>query len=79
MPRLNGCHNRPDKSPSYLGQDGYFPAFSDGFGRIGRSPLYVEIEHVMTEDCQYSKHTDDPKCTGCRHNQRVKTPNEDKQ
>lgn len=66
MPRLNGCHNRPADALPYLGQDGYFPACTDSFGNIGRSARYVRIENVMTQDCQYSKHTDDPGCAGCQ-------------
>lgn len=72
--RLNGCHNRPEGRPTYPAQDGYFEdSFPDGTPL--RSPKWVLIQdRAMSKDCRYSLHTDDPGCTGCRHNQWGRTP-----
>jgi hypothetical protein len=66
-PARNACHNRPDKSPTYLAQDGYCEPFSVPSGEWFKTAKYVEIPHVMSEDCRYDKRDTDSKCAGCRH------------
>jgi hypothetical protein len=66
-PMHYGCHNRPDKSPTYLAQDGYGEPFQDGFGQWFKCAKYVEVPHIMSEDCRYDKRATDGKCAGCRH------------
>jgi hypothetical protein len=66
-PAHYACHNRPDKSPPYLAQDGYGEPFQDGFGVWFKVAKYVEVPHVMSEDCRYDKRATDSKCAGCRH------------
>jgi hypothetical protein len=66
-PAQYGCHNRADKSPTYLAQDGYFEPCVDGFGQWGKAAKYVEVPHIMSEDCRYDKRATDSKCAGCRH------------
>lgn len=65
--RLNGCHNRPRERAPYPAQNGYFEdSLSDGTPH--RAPRWVLVpDSVMSLDCQYSQHTDDPKCAGCCH------------
>jgi hypothetical protein len=66
-PALYACHNRPDISPTYLAQDGYGEPIQDGFGVWFKGAKYVEVPHVMSEDCRYDKRATDSKCAGCRH------------
>jgi ribosomal protein L37AE/L43A len=66
-PAHYGCHNRPDKSPTYLAQDGYCEPFQDPSGVWFKGTKYVEVPHVMSEDCRYDKRATDSKCAGCRH------------
>lgn len=66
----HGCHNKPGptRSTTYLAQDGYEPAVSQGNGNYTRTPRYVLVPHVMTTECQYTRGTpDDPRCKGCTH------------
>jgi hypothetical protein len=78
-PRKNGCHNRPEGRPSYNAQDGYIE-FPLPDGTPQRAPKWVLVQdNVMSKDCRHSLLTDDPGCTGCRHNQREKTPDGDNQ
>jgi hypothetical protein len=67
-PERNACHNRPERAPPYFAQDGYMPPLPVGDGRFLRNPVFVEVRHVMSEDCKYSEHTADSKCAGCRWN-----------
>jgi hypothetical protein len=71
-PAKYGCHNRVDKSPNYLAQDGYGEPCQDGFGVWFKGAKYVEVPHVMSEDCRYDKRDADSKCAGCRHKENQK-------
>jgi hypothetical protein len=59
------CHNKPRDVPTYLAQDGYFPACTDISG-ISRAARYIEVAHVMSTECRYDHRTDDPRCSGCK-------------
>lgn len=67
-PARNGCYDRPASAPPYFAQDGYEETVDQGWGTFHRTTRYIEVEHVMSEDCQYSEHTVAPKCAGCRWN-----------
>lgn len=53
------------------------PAALRRYGCFNRKPLVnnfvgpggVLIDNVMTKDCQYSIHNDDPRCASCTHQQ----------
>jgi hypothetical protein len=67
-PAQYGCHNRTDKSPIYLAQDGYSVVDIGITGAVWtRTPQFTEVPHVMSEDCRYDKRATDSKCAGCRH------------
>jgi hypothetical protein len=66
-PEKYGCHNRPDKAPPYLAQDGYECEEPTNRGFYSRLARYVEVQHVMSTDCRYDKRGADAKCDGCRH------------
>lgn len=66
----NGCHNKPRPVASavtHQAQAGWSVTFRDGFGTPQRVPVYVDVRHVMTTECQYTKTTPDPRCSGCVH------------
>lgn len=65
---MHGCHNRQPFKDWYYAQDGYQPMSSDK--ATSRLPRIVKVPHVMTRDCQYSKHTTDARCAGCCHQQK---------
>lgn len=58
--RLHGCHNKPDRKPSYT---------TLNVARVQGAPTWVvvEIPDVMSQGCGYSPRTSDPSCKGCRH------------
>ena len=62
------CHNRKPFNPFHHAQDGYYA------NSASRLQKLVDVPHVMTTDCQYTK-TDlgktDPKCEGCKHKEPV--------
>lgn len=66
-----GCLNAPRPAAgaaTHLAQAGWSDTFRDGFGAPHRTPVMVEIHHVMTTECQYTKqHAADPGCAGCQH------------
>lgn len=40
-----------------------------------RLPRIVQIQHVMTRECQYTKlNPDDPQCAGCTHKKQIALP-----
>ena len=46
-----------------MAQDGYTSSKPDA---DTRTPRMVKVPHVMTTDCQYTKHNpNDPQCAGC--------------
>ena len=72
---MYGCHNRKPFHPFYHAQDGYKQKkLMPGFVDSTRHDNVVQIPHVMTKDCQYTK-TDlgktDLKCEGCKHKEPV--------
>lgn len=65
----HGCYDRPPMRETYPTQDGYWPTSRPDAGT--RLPRIVQIPHVMTRDCQYTKHNPtDPGCAGCKHQQK---------
>lgn len=60
-----GCHNRPrpQSNAMYIAQDGWREYIERG--RPVRVPVFVEVPHVMTTDCQTDLTT--PGCAGCVH------------
>ena len=64
----NGCYDmpRPTAETSYLAQAGWGPTYDNGHGPW-RMPRYVEVKHVLSTECQYTKTTPDPRCAGCVH------------
>ncbi len=67
MSNFNGCYNRAPLKTTALVQSGWV---NDDFYYKSRKPLMVEIPDPMTKDCQYSKTHNDPKCKGCKHDNR---------
>lgn len=67
--RVYGCNNlqRPTVKTSHVGQAGWSGIFRDGLGNPCRTPIYVEIKHVMSTDCKYDKAGTDAGCVGCKH------------
>lgn len=66
----NGCFNKPRPvagAVTHLAQAGWSETFRDGFGAPHRTPILVDIKHVMTTECQYTLTTPDPACAGCVH------------
>lgn len=62
----HGCHSRPPFNDWHHAQDGYHRMSKPEAGT--RLPRIVQIQHVMTRDCQYTKHNpSDAGCTGCNH------------
>lgn len=61
-----GCHNRAPFEESYVAQSGW--------RMVGwkREPIWVDVPHRNTTDCQYSLHRDDPMCAGCKWKQEIK-------
>ena len=60
-----GCYNRPIPGGKPLVvQNGYREYVERG--HPVKIPVYVEIPHAMTTDCQWSKHNRDRSCQGCR-------------
>ncbi len=59
---MYGCYNRPDFIYSYVVFDGYFD-------ETRRFPITKRIPVATSKDCQYSRHTVDVKCDGCKHQQ----------
>lgn len=58
-----GCHGRPRPTAetTYVAQYGW------EYSGITRSPLTMDVYHVMSTTCQYDKATTDAKCVGCEH------------
>lgn len=56
--KLHGCHNKPDRLPTLLVQDGWT--------KDGRR-VTQEIEDRMTPGCGHVLRETDPACSGCRH------------
>lgn len=72
-PRPNGCYNRPPVTAgqvTHVAQDGWTD-IRDGFGNPVRVPRYIDIKHANSTDCDYSRTTPDPRCSGCIHNEGV--------
>jgi hypothetical protein len=66
---MNGCYNRKPLRRTVLAQDGWvYLKTHPGF--VTRMPKMVRLPDPMSKDCQYSIHTVDPKCAGCKWNQR---------
>ncbi len=64
--KLHGCHSRPPFKPWHHAQDGYHPMSKPEAGT--RLPRIVQIPHVMTTDCQFTRlNPEDPGCAGCNH------------
>ncbi len=62
----HGCMNRPSMKDWYHAQDGYWQMSKPEAGT--RLPRIVQIPHVMTTDCQFTRlNPEDPGCTGCCH------------
>lgn len=62
----HGCFNRSAFAAYHQAQNGYWPASKPEAGT--RLPRIVQIPHVMTRDCQYTKHNPtDAGCAGCNH------------
>lgn len=57
---MNSCYNRPPLEREYIAFDGYR-------GESRQVPRPVVVAHTMTTDCQYTKTTHDPRCSGCIH------------
>lgn len=61
----HGCHNRPPFRDWHHAQDGYHANTTSRVQRL------VQIPHVMTRDCQYTKQEPgDQRCAGCCHQQK---------
>lgn len=59
-----GCYNRPALGKPLVVQDGYREYVERG--RPVKIPVYAEIPHAMTTDCQWSKMNKSPACKGCK-------------
>lgn len=69
MTRHYGCYNRPPLRRALVVQDGYHESAKPADAPI-KVPRYVVTPHnQMSETCQYSVSTPDPRCCGCRWNQ----------
>lgn len=65
----HGCHNRPPFRDWHHAQDGYHRMSKPEAGT--RLPRIVQIPHVMTRDCQYTKlNPTDAGCTDCCHREK---------
>jgi hypothetical protein len=65
---MNACYNRKPLRRTVVIQDGW--VYQRQPGLVTRTPRMVRVPDPMTKDCQYSVHTVDPKCAGCKWNQR---------
>ena len=66
----NGCYDLPRPvagAVTHIAQNGWGATYYDREGNPMRGPVYVEIRHVMSADCQYTIRTHDPRCGGCAH------------
>lgn len=59
-----GCYNRQALGKPLVVQDGYREYAERG--RPIKIPVYVEIPHAMTTECQWSKMNKNPACKGCK-------------
>ena len=68
----NGCWNRPRPTAetSYLAQAGWGEMYLTGQGVPHRNPVYVEVKHRLSTECQYTLTTKDVRCAGCAHEQK---------
>ncbi|WP_227461692.1 hypothetical protein [Cupriavidus pauculus] len=70
MTQRHGYFNRRPLQRTLIVCDGYHE-YPDGFGNPCKAAKHAEIPHdKMSDTCQYSKTTLDPKCSSCRWNQR---------
>lgn len=61
--RTNGCHSRPAYVETYAVQDGYY-----GNDRTTRFDKMVDVPHVLSKACEYSRSAlgaKDAGCVGC--------------
>ena len=64
----HGCYSRPPFRDWHHGQDGWHPMSKPEAST--RLPRIVQIPHVMTRECQYTKlNPNDPQCKDCVHQQ----------
>lgn len=63
-----GCYNRKPFAKSYVAQAGWKTIEGDP---PTREPIWKNIPHRNTTDCQYSLHRDDPGCAGCKWKQEL--------
>lgn len=62
--RRYGCFNRKPLVDKYVIQD---KLLANGERDT------ITVDNVMTKDCQYSLHSNDPRCNGCAENQKPDT------
>jgi len=61
--RRYGCFDRPPLARAY-----FVPVAPISIGTAVTGQGWVEIDNVLSKDCQYSRTANDPRCLGCKHN-----------
>jgi hypothetical protein len=71
---IYGCNGRERPTPDtkHVAQFGW-RQFDEG-GKPVLKPVYQNVFHNLTTECQYSASENDPKCRGCGHRNASNTP-----